>query len=109
LNVNVTFSLFHPLYYYMKKLPVLFVLVAFYMISAGKTLAYGGGMGFPPGYFDNPHAQGGLVCEMTKKSLPNGKTIYLPSCHVVHNEVRNHSWTRRLSDFLKRVINGSKS
>ncbi len=93
----------------MKKLLVFSAAVLFVVIAgASNVSAYGGGIGFPPGYFDNPHPRPGLVCEWVTKENPNGKVIKVPRCHVERFEHQRSNYLRRISAFFDRVWRGGR-
>ncbi len=93
-----------------KLLPVIVIFVAILSIAPSAS-AYGGGNGFPPGYYDNPHHTNKLVCTMVKKQLPFNREISVPRCKVVKEvtaQAKNKNVQERISDFLTRVIKGGK-
>lgn len=75
-----------------------------------NAFAYGGGGGFPPGYFDNPHARPGLQCEFITLKITKKHSVIVPRCKVVraevHTEVKNKSFWQRIIDFSDRVKKG---
>ncbi len=98
----------------MTKIKTLAATIAVFVLllaSASPVYAYGGGTGFPPGYFDNSHKKDKLVCEFVVKTLPFNREIIVPSCKVVKEVVvptKGKSLRERLSDFGKKLTNGSK-
>ena len=93
-----------------KILPILVLFVAI-LSTVPSAAAYGGGNGFPPGYYGNPRHTNKLVCTIIKKQLPFNREISVPNCKVVRGEVtraKNHNIQERLNDFLTRVIKGGK-
>jgi hypothetical protein len=91
-------------------LPIIVIFVAILTIVPSAS-AYGGGNGFPPGYYGNPHHTNKLVCTTIKKQLPFGQEISIPSCKVVKEAVaqsKNKNLQQRLTDFLSRIQNGAK-
>ncbi len=94
-----------------KTLTAISAVLFFLFASASNALAYGGGTGFPPGYYDNPHKKNKLVCEFIVKELPFNREIIVPKCKVVQEMVmptKGKSLQERLSDFGKKLTNGSK-
>ena len=93
-----------------KVLPIIVVLFVLFT-NTSSVSAYGGGNGFPPGYYNNPHHKNKLVCGIVKKQLPFNKEIYVPSCKVVKVAVAgagDKSIEERITNFVGRVVNGGK-
>ena len=91
-------------------LPIIIVLVALFL-TASPASAYVGTGSFPPGYFDNPHVEQKLVCELVRKELPFGKEVYVPRCKVVKVTVpptKNKDFSERINEFVTRIISGGK-
>lgn len=93
----------------MKKVSIwVSTIVLLMVVATANVSAYGGG-GFPPGYYDNPHTPGKLVCELVKKKLPNGREVTVPSCKVVKVEKpQPKTLGQRLSEFVSRITHGGK-
>ncbi len=97
--------------FYEKKILTILVLFVATLSTAPSVAAYGGGNGFPPGYYGNSHHTNKLVCTIVKKQLPFNREISVPNCKVVKGEVtraKNQNLQERLNDFLTRVIKGGK-
>jgi hypothetical protein len=92
----------------MKKIYLFLVLFFGLIICTKNALAYGAG-GFPPGYFDNPHARAGLVCKFVTMNLPNGRQVTVPKCEVIRNKNQDDkNISQRMTDFFERVKKGGK-
>lgn len=72
----------------------------------------GGGLGFPPGYFDNPHTSHKLVCEFITLHITRNHTVSVPRCIIVKNNNETYdnsnSLKERISAFFKRIKNGRR-
>jgi hypothetical protein len=99
-----------------EKLPILLVLIAFALLaSPSSASAYGGGPGFPPGFFDNLHPKVKLVCKQVTKTLPNGHEIKLPKCTVEkvtpskdEIDAARKDFKERIKELISRIKNGNK-
>lgn len=99
----------------MKNLLFLLALLTTSLTLPRAVSAYGGGGGFPPGQFDNPRGNSGLVCTWEARELVNGKTIYVPRCRLVEEPVspltsstEKSDINYRIQSFLGRLLTGGR-
>lgn len=93
----------------MKKIVILSSLVMLGALAgSNQTSAYGGGGGFPPGYFNNPNAKPGLVCEWVTLDLPANVEVTVPRCRVERNEKQANNFSERVDKFVSKVVNGNR-
>lgn len=93
----------------MKTISIFTVSLVIFLASVSTAHAYGGGTGFPPGYYDNPHVKYKLVCELVTKKLPHNMEIKVPVCKVVKEEVKNpnaKTLQERIAELRERILHG---
>jgi hypothetical protein len=87
----------------MKKTALIFCAVLFVFLAVTpRALAYGGGGGFPPGYFSPA-----IACKSLVMQLPFGGKINVPYCLIARNS-ENNNLSQRMADFMMRVKTGNK-
>ncbi len=85
------------------------ICLVLFLTHTSTAHAYGGGSGFPPGHYNNPHVKHKLVCHLVTKKLPHNMEIKIPSCKVVKNEVKNpktKTVNERFDELRNRILHG---